>query len=351
MAQQGSPPRRSVRLSASSHRSRSADSGRSDGSGRSGRPGRSERPERPPRDDRSDRQRWQEPDVFDDADDGLPPWAGLNVYPAGPGRREIRPPGPGPDLPAEDEDEGPGGTRPRRSRVAVGRKRRSRQRIYAWAIAAAVVIAAAVSAVWLISSPKDAQPSSFVNTLQRGEFSSVPNACNAVSAAMLAQYLPDPTARKVIQSISTGAQSQCSFTADARPLFRVLEITLQAYQPSALAPGNGSATENAIDSYFQAKDDLSNPPEKSHLPSASVSPLAGVGQAAFSAVQVFRTGKETSDLVTVTARDRNTLITVTLQGLDTKGGAYGPVPVPALQAGALAAARAVLARVSAGPTA
>ncbi|HTP17891.1 MAG TPA: hypothetical protein VMK13_18925 [Streptosporangiaceae bacterium] len=231
----------------------------------------------------------------------------------------------------------------------AGRKRRSRRRICAWGIGAAAVALAAASVIWLISGPAPAKHGSYVNTLQRGEFSSVPDACRSVSAATLRQYLPG--ARKVIQSISARTQSQCSFTADERPLFRVLEVTMQAYQPSALAPGNGSATENAVNGYFQARDHLSDPPGNTHLPAPAVSPLAGLGQAAFSAVQVFRSGSDTSDLITVTIRDRNTLITVTLQGLATRGGGYGPVSVAGLRAGALSAGREVLAGVTAGPTA
>ncbi|MGO8885465.1 MAG: hypothetical protein ACLPUO_02595 [Streptosporangiaceae bacterium] len=338
MAQQGSPPRRSVRLS---------ENGRSGRSRAAGRPGRGER-DRPGR----DRPGRQDPDLFEDTGDDLPPWAGLSVHPVGPGRKPIRPPGFDAGLPDDGDDpDGSGDGQPGRSRVAAGRQRRSRQRIYAWVIGAAVVVLAVASVIWLISRPKPVRPGSFVNALQHGEFTAAPNACRAVSPGTLNQYLPDSSARKVIQSISTSAQSQCSFTVDARPLFRVLEVTVQAYQPSALAPGNGSATENASNAYFQTQARLQNPPGKSHLPKAVISPLTRMGQAAFSAVQVFRSGRDTSDLVTVTARDRNTVVTVTLQGLATRGGRYGPVSVPVLQAGAVAAARDVLARAGAEPTA
>ena len=50
---------------------------------------------------------------------------------------------------------------------------------------------------------------------------------------------------------------------DAKPLFRVLEVTTQAFQPRVLATGNGSATYNAIYSYFQLENGLASPPKKS----------------------------------------------------------------------------------------
>lgn len=234
----------------------------------------------------------------------------------------------------------------------MARQRRSRRRVSAWAIAVAVVLLGALSAVWLISRPAPDRHHDYVTALQRGEFRSVPDACHVVSAVVLTEDLAGVSTRKVIQPFAGGGLSQCSFTVDARPVFRVLQVTLQAYQPSLLAPGNGSATANATYNYFQAQQALTSPPKKSDLPRAAVSPLTGLGQAAFSAVQVIRTGGDVSDLVTVVARARNTLITITLQGLDkARKGGYGPVSVRALQAGALAAAREVLPRVSAEPTA
>ena len=55
-------------------------------------------------------------------------------------------------------------------------------------------------------------------------------------------------------------------------------------------------------------------------------------------------GGDTTDEVTVVVRDRNVLITVTMQGQE-HGGGFGPVPVATLRAGALAAAHEVLAGI------
>ena len=80
----------------------------------------------------------------------------------------------------------------------------------------------------------------------------MPNACSAVTAATLSQYLPGRPARGRPESLYGSAQSLCDWTLDAKPLYRVLEVTVQAYAPSGLASGNGSATFAAKDAYQQA---------------------------------------------------------------------------------------------------
>jgi hypothetical protein len=337
VAEQGSPPRRSARLPAS------RGAGRSGGSGRPDRPGRSPRPDRY----RSDRPRWESDDFPADTDQDLPPWAGPSIYPNRPGRRELRPPDSEPGIPPDE-----GGGR-RRGRAAAARLRRSRRRVLAIG-AGAVVIAVVAAAVLVIRQHHPpAQANALVSTLQPGEFRAVPDACRSVSAATLSQYLPG-TSRKVTHSISTPTQNQCTFTVDVKPVFRVLEVTAQAYQPSGLASGNGSATNNATDNYGQLRLGLASPPRKTHQPKALISAVSGLGQAAFSALQVFHvTGEGKTDRVTVIVRDHNALISVQLQGLDSTrgaGGGFGPVSVSQLQAGALAAARQVVAAVVAGPT-
>lgn len=333
MAQQGSPPRRS-RM----HAGRSVRSGRPDSAaGQDRRPRRSDRP------DRSDRQPWQSDPFPADTDPDLPPWAGPGIYASRPGRRELRPPEAEPDEPA-----GEGGGRRRRGRAAAARLRKSRRKVLVRG-AAAVIVAVAVAVGLLVHyRQKPAPVSDFITALQAGEFRSVPSACHAVGPATLGQFLPG--SRKVLQSIASSAQSQCSFTVDAKPLFRVLEVTAQAFQPRVLAAGgNGSATYNAIYSYSQLENGLASPPKKSPLPKARISQLAGLGQAGLSALQVSRAGGARMDLVTVLVRDRNVLITITMQG-QASGDGYGPAPVAQLRAGALAAARQVLAGVAAGPT-
>jgi hypothetical protein len=336
---QGVPPRRSARLP---ERSRSEQSDEQRRRGRPERPG-------PP-----------SLDAFDDhGDEDLPPWAGLGIYPTGPGGTERRPrradqgdgradsrlrdrSGP-PDAdeawPAEEP------ARSRRSRrAAATRARKSRRRL----IVAGVVIVVGALAVLAILGKlpfqgKSAPPQSsgLVTTYQPGEFRSVPNTCDAVSTATLSQYLPGKVA-KVSQALGTSTQSQCTWTLDARPDFRVLTVTSQAYAPSLLASGDGSATFSAIDAYGQELQTLQNPPKKTKAPKAQIGGAVGLGSNAFTAFQVFHVGGNITDEVTAVARDRNVLIIVAMQGQE-HGGGFGPVPAATLRAAALAVAHEVLA--------
>ena len=316
MAQQGPPPRRPARLPASGWREepvprRSAvDYGGQD----------------------------------QDLDEDLPPWAGLSVSPR-------RPPRDGRDryaeqFPPDDDDADLLGplTGLRTRRAIVTRARKARRRIYTWA-GAAIAVAVIAAGAWRFFGPTPAaQPhTNFVTTYQPGEFRSVPNACSVISAATLNQYLPGTRARAVSALGGSRTESQCTWTLDAR-LYRVLEVTAQSFAPSLLATGNGSATFSAIDNYGGVQQGLASPARATHLPKATVTPVPGLGNSAFSALQVIHASGDTTDLVTLVVRDRNALITVKLQGLNrSHGGAYGPVSVPQLQAGTVAAAREVLA--------
>jgi hypothetical protein len=336
---QGVPPRRSARLSERSRREQS---------GEQRRRGHPERPTRP------------RLEAFDDqGDEDLPPWAGPGIYPTGPGGRERRPRPAGygdgradsgfidrggpPDRdqawPAEEP------ARSRRSRrAAAARARQSRRRL----IVAGVVIVVGVLAVLAIlgklpfqgtSAPP--QSSGLVTTFQPGELRSVPNTCDAVSAATLSQYLPGKVT-KVSQALGTSSQSQCTWTLDARPNFRVLTVTSQAYAPSLLASGDGSATFSAIDAYGLELQALQNPPKSTKAPKAQIGGAVGLGRDAFTAFQVFHVGGNTTDEVTAVVRDRNVLIIVTMQGQE-HGGGFGPVPAATLRAAGLAVAHEVLA--------
>ena len=209
----------------------------------------------------------------------------------------------------------------------------------------AVVIVLIVGAVLYLTRPTPVRPP-FVTTLQKGEFSTVPNVCRAVSAATLSQYLAGtPTS---LQPFNFPAQSQCTYTVDAKPAFRVLNMTVQAYQPAAyVAFQNGSATADATYTYSQQRQQLAKPPKRAPQPPATITMIDGLGQQALSAVQLFRTGLVT-DRVTVLVRYRNVLITSSLEAQESAG--FGPVSISDLQAGALAMARQLLAAVKAGPT-
>jgi hypothetical protein len=352
VAQQGSPPRRTPRLSVRGRHGGAGESGypddqdRSGDGGRFGAESRYDRPGRPAGDSsrsrgdgRSSRDGRSRPDTrYDDTDQDLPPWAGPGIYPAGPGRTERRPPGP---------EEAEAGERPR-GRAAATRARRSKRRLVALAglavLAVVVVLALTNKLPFEGGSTAASAQNGLVTTFQPGDIRAVPDACQAVGPAALGQYLPGARTRAITQS--TAMKSQCAWTLDARPVYRVLEVTTQAYAPNLLSTGDGSATFSAIDAYDAQLQAIQDPPKSAHRPKAQLGAPRGLGNVAFSALQVWRNGRSTTDFVTVVARERNVVITVTLQGLDSGArGGYGPVSVPALQAGALAAAHEVLARL------
>jgi hypothetical protein len=334
---QGYPPRRPAGLPADSRRERP------DGPGRRDRPGRDSRPPA---------ERWDQLDAFDDRlDEEAPPWAGPGIHPTGPGGSQRRPPGdpggraavasPDRDWPPDERAEAG------RGRRAAARARKSRRRLLVRCGAVAVVAVIAAAVLWVTktwpfqSTAAPAASSPVVTTFQRGEFRTVPNSCSAVSPALLSQYLPGKVS-KVSQALGSATQSQCTWTLDHRPDFRVLAVSSQAYTPSLLASGDGSATFSAIDAYGQTLQGLQNPPKGSKVPRAQLGTAVGLGRDAFTALQVFHVAGVTTDEVTVVVRDRNVLIDVTMQGPE-RGGHLQPVPVATLRAAALAATHEVLA--------
>ena len=344
MAHPGSPPRRlSERPDDKYARNRE-------------RSRRAAQPERPS---------WQV-DAFgaDDTDADLPPWAGPSRVAAptrhrGPaaepraGRNSgeagaLLDDGPhtGPaDAPAEAIRSRMAARR--QGRAAATRLRKSRRRVYRWSAVGIVVcvVGAVITVIATQSSPK---PTPYVTSLLPGEFKSVPSACGGVSAAVLAQYLPG-AGRTTTNQFSTATQSQCSFTVDAKPVFRLLEVSAQAFQPFAAASGNGSASAYASDYLAQTKATLAKPPKKSLLSPAQITALTTLGQQAFAAIQREQAGGIVSDVVTVVVRDRNVLVTVVLSAQETPG--FSPTSVATLQAGATSAAQDMLAKLKAQPVA
>jgi len=303
------------------------------------------------------RRDWSDGDYADDEE--YPPWAVPGTVPRRADhdeheRRRLRdrPAGTaetGTATPARrrapDGDAAPGG----RGRSARGRPaasaRRGRRAAYIWggALVAVLLIVAGVGYEYLHRPSPHPVPDSLVTTFQPGEFKTVPNACTAVTAATLNQYLPG--SRRVVtpRSLYGSAQSLCDWTLDAKPVYRVLELTVRAYAPSGLASGNGSATFAAKDAYQQASQAKTHPPRATHLPRATVVKVPGLGSSAFAALQVPSAGGDKTNLLTVVVRDRNVLVTVVSQGPARAGGGYQPVSPAALQAAAAAAARDVLA--------
>ncbi len=167
-----------------------------------------------------------------------------------------------------------------------------------------------------------------------------------MSAATLGRYLPGKPARAALPGLSGNSGNQCNWTLDRRPAYRLLQVTAQAYAPSGLASGNGSATSAAKDAYAQDLQAEAHPARNTRQPPARITTLHGLGDAAFSAFQVITAGGDTTDRVTVVARLRNVLVTVEFSGLDhARQGGYGPVSPGWIAAGAAAAARDVLAKI------
>lgn len=289
---------------------------------------------------------WQMLGAFDsgsDVESDVPPWAiPGGIEPVRPTRRPTSTveaePVVEPELEPEPEV---GGRRPGRSRAAATRRRRSRRRLTTWG--SVLVVAGLVAvAVYYLNQPGTA-PRSYVTTLQKGEFSSVPDACKVVAPASLSTYL-NGTASTSVQTSNAAVKSACTFTVDHRPTFRVLDISVEAYTPSLIAPGDGSATSYAKYIFGQTKQVYAKPPKQSQQPAAVISPLGGLGSQAFSAVQVYRINSKT-DRVTVLARVHNVVVTVSLWA--NAGSGFGPVSISQLQAAALGAARTTVAAVSA----
>jgi hypothetical protein len=232
-----------------------------------------------------------------------------------------------------------------RSRLGAARARRARLKLYVWA-GAGVAVAAIVAVVLVELGDHPHKPAAvpgLVTTYQPGELRTVPRACSSVAATTLTQSMQGPPARIAPQPLDGAAQSICDWTVDAPPVYRHLEVTLQAYAPSGLASGDGSATNAAKDAYLLALQQKVRPPKRSGLPKAVISQPGHLGTQAFLALQRVASGSNVTDIETVVARAHNVLVTVVLQGSHT--GRYGPVPVARLAAGAVAVARDVISRL------
>jgi hypothetical protein len=230
--------------------------------------------------------------------------------------------------------------------------RRKRRRLL---IAGGVVLALAVGAtIYLLSGGPGAANlgfGSFVTNFLPGELQQVPDPCSSVPAATLNQYMPG-TLKQAAPPLNSGANTECTWTLDNAPTYRVLQVQLQAYSPSGLASGNGSATFAAEDAYQSSENGYTSPGPKSGQPKASVTDLFGMpggdDTSAFQATQVFNRGGATTDVANVLVRYRNVIITVVVDGLDqTSGGKkYGPVSMSDLTAAATTVAKEMAAQIA-----
>ena len=240
------------------------------------------------------------------------------------------------------------GSESRNDRRADRRKRR--RMLIAGGGAAAVVIAVAV---YFITggggSSANLGLNNLVTTFLPGELQQVPNTCTSVPAGMLGQYLPGQR-KTAAPPLNTGANSQCTWTLDKPPVYRVLEVSMQAYSPSGLASGDGSATFAAEDAYAEFENAKQQPGPNSGQPKATVTDLSGMPggnqTVAFQAAQVFTVNGATTDVATVIVRYRNVIVTVVMNGLDhANKGNYGPASPDLLSSAAQTVARQVTSAI------
>jgi hypothetical protein len=240
-------------------------------------------------------------------------------------------------------------------------RRKRRRTLFAIGGALAVVIAVSVYFLGFKSSGGSTNLGfgSLVTTFLPGEVQEVPNACNTVPSATLNQYLPGTT-KQAAPPLNSGTNTECTWTLDNAPTYRVLEVQIEAYTPSALVAnptgsglvpaGNGSATYAAEAAFASAQYTLQTPAAKSGQTKATIAPLSGMpggnDTSAFSATQVLGKSGDT-DVATVYVRYRNVVITAVVQGLNQTTGAkkYGPVSMSDLTAAATTVARQVAAKI------
>ena len=236
----------------------------------------------------------------------------------------------------------------REPRVLGGRALRAaarrRRRWFVMSGGLAVVIGAVLAVVLLTRggpAPASVTPNALITTFQPGELRQVPNACHVVPGGTIQQYLPGTPKVASPLPVNGSAESACNWTVDKPPLYRLMQLNLNAFAPNGLASGNGSATRAAIDAYALALHDMRTPPKGSPARKATVRVLSGFGTEAFSALQVYSVGGAVTDVATVMVRYRNVVVTVTLNGLaHSNRGNYGPVSPSQLTAAAMAFARA-----------
>ena len=360
MAQQGSPPHRRGRLPAASRRGDSRATGNNSwdelDSDEEYPPwaGPGIAPRWADHDERQRRKHGRDEDIQrgDAEEHGEEAWTGPEPDEAA--WEDFRPPEdarpPEEFRPREDarrppdrDDRGPGF----RSRRAAARSKRRSRMVWVWggaAVAVAAIVAGLLFTLGGSSTPKASVPG-LVTTYQSGELKTAPNACTSVTSATLGQYLPGNRRMVAPHSLDGGAQSLCNWTLDAAPVYRVLQVSVQAYAPSALATGNGSATSAATDAYQVALQAKQHPAKNTHLPPALMTSVPGLGTTAFGALQVVLARGASTDLETVVVRDHNVIVTVVFQGPHGHTGRYGPVSVTLLRAGATAVARDIVSQL------
>jgi hypothetical protein len=304
-----------------------------------------------------------QPSQADQAWTGQPPWPEQQapqqqVQQAAPQLQEERPRQPGDEAPSWAEPDSVEEFTERWHRRGLDSRderrsdRRKRRRLL---IAGGTVVALVIAVVvYLMSGGPGAANlgfGNFVTNFLPGELQQVPDPCTTVPAATLNQYLPG-TRKQAAPPLNSGTNTQCTWTLDSAPTYRVLEVQLQAYSPSGLASGNGSATFAAEDAYQTSENGYSSPGPKSGQPKAAVTDLSGMPggtqTSAFQATQVFNRGGSVTDVANVYVRYRNVIITVVVDGLDqsSAGKKYGPVSMSDLTAAANTVAKEMASQIA-----
>jgi hypothetical protein len=240
--------------------------------------------------------------------------------------------------------------------------RRSRRRVLIAGSGVAVVVIAVAVYFLLGSNGSSANLGlgSLVTQFLPGEVQTIPDACSTVPKATLSQYLPH-SPNEAAPPLNSGTDSQCSWTMDDPPTYRVLEVQIEAYTPSALVAnsngtglvpaGNGSATYAAEAALASYDYNLVNPGAKSGQPTATVAEITGMpggnGTSAFSATQVFDRAGAITDEASVYVRYRNVIIIAVMEGLDRSSTTkkYGPVVMSDLTTAAKAVAKQVAGQI------
>ncbi len=214
------------------------------------------------------------------------------------------------------------GREARREEQQAGQRKR-RRLLIAGGVAVAVAVAVAV---YLLSGGPGAASlgfGNFVTNFLPGELQQVPNPCTAVPAATLQADLPGKP-KEAAPPLNSGLSTECSWTVDSPPTYRVLDVQFQAYSPSGLATGDGSATFAAEDAFQSLENGYAKPGTQTGLLSSKVTDLSGMpggtATSAFQATEVFNRGGATQDLAYVYVRYRNVIVRVMVQGLDQSGG-------------------------------
>jgi hypothetical protein len=199
-----------------------------------------------------------------------------------------------------------------------------------------IVVAIAVAVYFLFGGNSGSSTVGFgslVTTFLPGEIQTVPDACNVVSTATISQYMPGGQPDIAAPPLNGGQDSQCTWTLDSPPNYRVIEADISAFSPSGLASGDGSATFAAIDAYASDLQTLKSPSASSGQPKATITDINGLGTAAFSATQVFNVNGTTTYKATVIVRYHNVIVTTVVNGTEhavTSKGTYGPVSMSTL---------------------